>query len=509
MTGSLAADESGGAERRVQSPAIDAGVFQQAVACANHGVILVSAVSPDMPIVYANDAFLGMTGYTLPEVVGRNCRFLQGSDLAQPEIAALRSAIDARQPIQVILRNYRRDGTLFWNELQISPLTTDGETTHFVGIQSDVTRRVNAEQALRSSEDRFRALTENGLDMISILNDDLSIVYSSPSVARVLGYPAADRVGENGTGLIHPDDLPRILRAVSSVQAGATRTTDRIIARRRHHNGNWRHIEMLISNENDNPAIQGIVCTSRDITDRIVMQEQLVQTGKLAALGELMAGVAHEINNPLAAISGQAQLLARHADTEVQQEAKSISSMVQRASRIVRSLRTYARPSGGETQRSLRDLNDIVHSSLEVIGYRLRRAEIEVELKLADDLPAVSVSGSEIEQVLVNLLSNAEQAVKDTGQGDHRITVETRAVSASRTSSLSGVALIVTDNGSGIDTDILPRIFDPFFTTKDVGAGTGLGLYISHGIITAHGGSITADSRPGEGATFTIELPAA
>jgi len=250
-------------------------------------------------------------------------------------------------------------------------------------------------------------------------------------------------------------------------------------------------------------ASQTIYAIGRDVTENIRMQAQILQSEKLATLGEMVAGVAHEINNPLAAISGSAQLLEMHPEEKVRLRGTTIRRMTDRATRIVRALLTFSRTEGEE--RWLMSLNTAVESALEICGYKLKFADIEVDLRLDPTLPETIANENQIQQIALNLITNAEHVLRGRTEGERRITIVTELGCGKE--GLPFVALTVSDNGSGIPDDVLPHIFEPFFTTKDIGEGTGLGLSICHGIAAAHGGTLIAQSQAGTGATLTLTLP--
>ena len=228
-------------------------------------------------------------------------------------------------------------------------------------------------------------------------------------------------------------------------------------------------------------------------------QAQLLQSEKLSAIGEFVAGVAHELNNPLTAVVGFSEMLkVQDMNTQHHHYADMIYNAAQRCQRIVHLLLSFSRPQ--KPERKPVSVNSMVESVLEIIDYPLRTGNIEVVTRLDRDLPLVMADGNQIQQVLLNILNNSRQAIEACQSGG-QIRITTATVG-------SKVRIIIKDNGPGIPKEILPRIFNPFFTTKGVGKGTGLGLSLCYGIIKEHGGSITPESQPGEGATFTIELPA-
>ena len=226
--------------------------------------------------------------------------------------------------------------------------------------------------------------------------------------------------------------------------------------------------------------------------------QQLMQAEKLSALGELVAGVAHEINNPLSAILGYTQLaLARNEVSEIKRRLHTVVSEAERAGRIVKNLLTFARKLPPE--KKFLGLNGIIEKTLDLKVYHFRVNQIELEKDLSDDLPKTMVDFQQIQQVILNLLNNAEQAIMEEGR-QGTIRVSTRR-------SGDCLDMCVADNGPGMPEDIQRRIFEPFFTTKKEGKGTGLGLSLCYGIIQEHGGRISVESEPGEGATFIVRLP--
>jgi PAS domain S-box-containing protein len=239
----------------------------------------------------------------------------------------------------------------------------------------------------------------------------------------------------------------------------------------------------------------------RDVTGQRLVQSKLLQTEKMAGLGQLVSGIAHELNNPLTSIIGYSQLLLGRRLTAPQEaDGRLIHQEAERAARIVKNLLLFAREARPE-RRSV-NLNEIVERTLALRNYELRVENIELSQDLAQDLPPVVADPAQLQQVLLNLLVNAEQAIRQ-GSGEGSIRVRTRKTQRGR------VSFEILDSGPGIPQEIIPRIFDPFFSTKPSGAGTGLGLSITCGIVKEHGGEISVQSQLGHGAKFTVELPAA
>lgn len=362
--------------------------------------------------------------------------------------------------------------------------------------------------AVRNTEERWRALTEHVSDYIVVLDAQLRSQYLSPTIETILGYKPAERIGRTPLDLIHPNDLPEIERQMQETLCSPRLHRPRAFRyRMRHKDGTYRHLEGVSTNLLDNPAVQGIVVNLRDTTEKVHAEEEiqrqretLHQRDKLAAMGSLLAGVAHEINNPLSVVVGRAIMLEDVArDAETQTAAGKIRVAAERCVRIVKSFLAMARQH--EQQKSTVRMNDIIDSSLDVLEYTLRTSGIQIVRDLAPYLPELHADADQLPQVFMNLFVNAQQAMADS-ECPKTLKIITRYNAAEQR-----VQVIVTDTGPGIPAEIRSRIFDPYFTTKPMGTGTGVGLSISLGIVEAHGGTLSVDFPPEGGAQFTVMLP--
>lgn len=243
-----------------------------------------------------------------------------------------------------------------------------------------------------------------------------------------------------------------------------------------------------------------------DVTGERQIQTKLIQTEKMAALGQLVSGIAHELNNPLTAIMGYAQLLLGHGLMPPQlAEANHVYQEAERARRIVKNLLYFARENRPE--RSVVDLNEIVERTLALRSYELRVKNIAIDFDLADDLPKTMADPFQLQQVVLNLVINSEQSLLE-GRGRGNIWIRTSRTFAGNPHTGAGrILLEISDDGPGIAPEIASRIFDPFFTTKPSGVGTGLGLSIVYGIVHQHGGEVTFENQPGDGVKFLVEIP--
>jgi PAS domain S-box-containing protein len=239
----------------------------------------------------------------------------------------------------------------------------------------------------------------------------------------------------------------------------------------------------------------------RDITSQRQIESRLFHSERLAALGQMVSGVAHELNNALTSIFGYAQLVQKRTrGFEWEAGPRHILEESERARRIARNLLLFAR--GNKSERAAVNLNEVVERTLEIRAYELRLENIRVELDLDEQLPEAIADAAQIQQALLNLIVNAEQAIRQAKDSGH-IWIRTKQVPEDR------IALEVADDGPGVPPEVILRIFDPFFTTKPAGVGTGLGLSILYGIVHQHGGEVSVENRPGGGALFTVELPSA
>src|SRR2546422_564540 len=243
----------------------------------------------------------------------------------------------------------------------------------------------------------------------------------------------------------------------------------------------------------------GTVLVFEDQTEKRRLQEQLIQSEKMSAIGQLIAGVAHDLNNPLASVVGFSDFLAEAGEVppRLAEPLQVIRQEAERAATIVKNLLSFARRQEGERLRL--PIKPILESTLQLLANQLMASRIEATLRVEPGLPDVEVNGNQIKQVFVNVINNGAQAIAETGQGG-RIWVTAKRW-------LDGVAVSVTDSGPGIPEEIAARVFEPFFTTKPEGKGTGLGLSICQGILKEHGGRLTLEAKPGAGATFIVELP--
>lgn len=355
------------------------------------------------------------------------------------------------------------------------------------------TERGRAIEALERREEHYRSLIENSMDLISILNLDGTIRYVSPSHERILGYPLDELVGKNVLGFVHPHDKARVQGALESGNNGQP-----VECRARHADGSWRVLESFSRDLSHVAGVNGMVVNARDITERKRLEEQLHHSQRLEAVGRLAGGVAHDFNNLLMVITGYSHMLldAMHPSDPARQDLEQVVKASERATDLTRQLLAFSRRQG--VRAALVSVNTLI-GEMERMLRRVLGSEIELTIRLAPDLKSVRADPGQIEQVILNVVVNARDAMPGGGQ----LAIETKNCGAGKGGDC--VTIAIADTGVGMGPQVLSRVFEPFFTTKE--HGTGLGLATSYGIIKENGGDLRVESAPGLGTKFYIDLP--
>jgi two-component system NtrC family sensor kinase len=350
-------------------------------------------------------------------------------------------------------------------------------------------------QQARALERRYHKLLEDLNDGYAVLQDG-RVVFANARLGQMLGCAPKAVVASSLEELLGHQE-PEHLAVPSPVEPGAEPAHYRTYLRRS--DGSELPAEVTLSwiEYEGRPAL-AVLC--RDISSQVRLEAQLLQAEKLSAVGQLVSGVAHELNNPLTTIKGYAQLLqGEGVPPSAVADLKRVEEAADRCRRIVRDLLTFARRYEPECTDT--DVNDLLQRTLALRSYELRLRNIQVHWALDPALPSIQADPHRLQQVIVNLVFNAEQALLSVGHGGC-ISIRSQALPDGE-----HIRFEINDNGPGIRPEYLDRIFDPFFTTKEVGMGTGLGLSISYGIVREHGGRIWAESQFDAGATFFVELP--
>ena len=402
---------------------------------------------------------------------------------------------------QIDVHIVRRNGERRLVRIRATQIIDGGRVLGSHGIARDIT-------AERAREERMRLLAaalERLPDGVSVIDAFHRVVYANSAYSTLLGRdagPAADGGGAPADMFAGAVDGPELALAmdIALQEHSAWRGT----FTHQSSAGGSIPIEVVSVNVTVDEHVLTF-SVLRDISEEIAREQQLRRAERLASVTTLVAGVAHELNNPLTAIAGFAELMLLESRSDDDRELLTLTRReADRAAKIVADLRVIARDTQdvGHNERRAVDLNDIVHHVLKLQRYTLDTTNVEVIADLAPDLPPVHGSSTELEQVVLNLIVNAQQAFDASHTQQRRITVHTR-------SARGGALLRITDNGPGITPENLEHIFDPFYTTKSPGEGMGLGLSLVHRIVTEHDGQVQVESTLGDGATFTVTLPRA
>jgi PAS domain S-box-containing protein len=411
------------------------------------------------------------------------------------EIAINEFLQDSRKTheIQVIDKNGQRR----WQSISIARIMHKGRLASLVSF-TDITERKRMEEALRQGEENYRALFDNSVIGTFVLDaETMKIVVINRAATEIFGFSSVEEaIGINPLDLIPPENKDMVLDIVKKeLFEQDLRQTNEVCAMTKDGREIWISITAArIMHEGRLAALVSFT----DITEQRKQRERLMMTDRLASIGELASGAAHELNNPLTSIIGFSQLLMeKKVPDDIREDLKLINNEAQRAAVVTNNLLAFARKHAPMKQPN--QINNIIEDVLELRAREHKVNQIDVNKHLAPNLPEIMVDYFQMQQVFMNTIINAEYFMTKAHNGG-TLTITTQRENDT-------VRISFADDGPGIPTENLVRVFDPFFTTKEAGKGTGLGLSICHGIVTEHGGQIYVRSQLGKGATFVVELP--
>ncbi|MFA5137879.1 MAG: PAS domain S-box protein [Elusimicrobiota bacterium] len=380
-----------------------------------------------------------------------------------------------------------------WYSAKLSPLFVEERFNGAVAVVRDITDRKASEEALRASEEKWRSLVESSGSIILIVDRDGTIHFINRTVT---GADPAKVCGTKLYEYLHPESRDTVRETLHRVFDTGEPARYEARGEGTHQPISWYQTD--VGPIKRDGKVVAAVLTSADVTESKRAEAKLFQAQKLASIGQLAAGVAHEINNPLAALSGEVQwLLEKTSDKKLVKSLKFMDRVSQRIASIVSHLLTFSRETPAESKEPCA-LNVVIEHALALMERRFEQTGVELGKDLAKDLPDLRINRGRMEQVFMNILLNSFDAMPKGG----RLGVKSRL-----TKDGAWAEAVIEDNGVGVAEADLPRIFDPFYTTKPPGKGTGLGLSVSHGIVTGHGGVIELESRPGKGTRVSIRLP--
>jgi PAS domain S-box-containing protein len=462
-------------------------------------------VTQEGRIKFVNPVVAIVSGYSTEELQSMSLKDLVHPDDEEAVIESLgKSAAPGTLHITPPFRFRTKGGEMRWIEATVVSIIWDDKAAN-LNLLRDITESKRVEEELRDREAKFRYLFEHSQIANALVGLDGKIIDVNQAAADFYGYDKDEIIGKNLLEFIAPESKTKVTEAFAHglVHTHADPLEVEAITKEGKRTfffpGGYHTLF-------EGGKETGFLISVVDITQRKRAEEERRQleqkaqfSSRLASVGELAAGVAHEINNPLTAVIGYASLLLDRKDIpgDIRRDLEVINVGARRVAGIVGKLLVFARQT--KPERKYIDINEIVSATLDLRAYSLQSSNVKVILQLDPDLPKTVADPAQLQQVFLNLIINAETEIK-LGHGGGKLAIKTEKIGD------NFIRISFRDNGLGIDKKNLDRIFDPFFTTRKVGEGTGLGLSVCHGIVTEHKGRIWAESQLGKGATFIVEL---
>jgi PAS domain S-box-containing protein len=461
-------------------------------------------------ICYASPSYRQVLGYDPADLIGQSPFNRFHPDDVAPVLAAFSGSLENRQPVDVTLRYRNGSGKFVWLQSTGSFLFDEkGNITGAVISSRDITERKKAEEALRESEERFRSLVENTNDLIWEIDANGRFTFAAPRIESLLGYKPEEVIGRTPFEFMPPEEAERVETIYREI-AAARKPFSFLENINLHKDGSRVVLESSgIPILDGNGNFLGYRGIDHDITQNRALEAQAIRARHLASIGELAAGVAHEINNPVTGIINYAQILVDEAGESGGDEEIPVRIIKEgeRIAKIVKNLLSFARES--HTDKQPVPILPLLEDSVALVASLLRKEGIAIRMNVSEGVPMIVGNRKDLQHVFLNLLANSRYALNEKYCGFQKekfieITAEEKEVHGTRT-----VRLTFLDKGSGISPKVLGRIFDPFFSTKPPGDAMGLGLSISYGIVKDHKGSIDVKSKEGEFTRVILDFPPA
>jgi PAS domain S-box-containing protein len=479
----------------------------------NAHVLISKVIDPRMldeaslAFVYANQSFYQRTGYTPAELLGMTPQLLQGPETGQAERNRIKAALQRRQPALVELINYTKSGEPYWIELDLAPvMDAHGQNTHWVSIARDITERRQVEAKLREQA----TLLDQANDGIIVRSLDNRILYWNQAAERLYGWQAREVLGRSITDVLYPRETQNFEQALATVMKQGD-FSGRII--QMHKNGSRVTVNarwVLVKNDDDSP--RSILAINTDISDRLDLEERLLQSQKLESLGKLTGGIAHDFNNLLTVIIGNAETLREElgGSPELAELAQMVESAGEKGAELTNRLLAFARRQALEPKPVGPD--DIIAGMRGLLGRTLGE-NITLRIIRPQSAWLAFIDPVQFESAILNLCINARDAMPHGGsliiEVDNTVLNKEDARTPDEVEPGEYVVVAVSDTGSGMSAETVAHAFDPFYTTKPPGSGSGLGLSMVYGFIRQSKGHIKICSELGRGTTVRIYLPRA
>jgi PAS domain S-box-containing protein len=471
-------------------------------------IVLITEADPiDEPgprIVFVNEAFERITGYTSAETLGRSPRFLQGERTDRRVLTEIRESLAQRQPIRRQIINYGKDGTEYWLDMDIVPICDiAGKCTHFAAIERDITERKRAEEQIVEQA----ALLDKARDAILVRDLEGKILFWNKGAERMYGWTRQEAVGRNVSDIFYTN--PKRFEEVN----GLTISQGEWHGELQHLTKDRRELTIearwtIIRDNEGHP--KSVLAINTDITDRKKLEAQFMRAQRMESIGTLAGGVAHDLNNILAPIMMSIDILKEISENpQARSILETIEVSAKRGADIVRQVLSFARGLEGQRievqpKHLLKDLENIIKDTFP--------KDIRLQFSIPNDIWTILGDPTQVHQILLNLCVNARDAMPNGGNltigVENCVLDEQYAAMNIQAKPGRYVNISVTDSGTGMPADLIDKIFEPFFTTKALNKGTGLGLSTVMAIVKSHDGIVNVYSEPGKGTTFKVYLPA-
>lgn len=451
---------------------------------------IISLLDANGRLLYVSPSYRDYARASIDEEIGRSSiRYIHKEDREHVRTEFFK-LVKFRKPLMIKYRMQRKDGVFRYIESQGTCILNEEECSYVV-VSRDVTEKHQAEMKLQLNEKKHRMILEHSNDLICMMNHEGISVYASPSYKEVLGYEQSEVIGKDILTFIHPEDYEKCQKAIQTLTE--TKESITTVYRKLHASGHSVILEakgMAVS-EGDG-QVNHFVFISRDITEKIQLEQYRENIEKLAIIGDVAAGFAHEIRNPLTSIKGFLKLLAKkEAEHDIMYH-QIIEGELAKIEEVINEFISLAKPEAGEVAEV--SLLKLIKNAINVLTPQAASKNIRINISSQLKSIVICCQKNQMKQVFINILKNAVEAIEEDGKID--VILEENQ---------NNVSIEIHDNGVGIEEERLERIGVPFYTNKE--KGIGLGMTVSNKIITEHKGSLRVESKPGEGTTVYIRLP--